>query len=408
MASSAGTPIELSAFDSGDPQDKMASSADSSTEMVSDVNPPMETVAFDLGDKMDIESILDKLDISQLPQELQSIDKQDLKQKFSNAKKSISILLTGKTGSGKSTLINGILGLNVEGKKCAREGDDLKACTTKVEAYQEKIGGIDVMIWDSPGLQDGTENEGEYIKQMKEKCSNRDLTIYCIRISDTRLVSGSDEVKAMKKLTEAFGHDFWKTTIIVLTFANIYRLINMDWYHLTKEQQDVVYKKKIQQWRERIREILTNDINVPNEIIKAIPTVPAGYYKDAHLPCYKFWFSKLFLHCMSTIPTPEGQAALVKMCADRFKHEEDATVEDFTKPIEQQPIIADTDIKRRARAAGLRGAKKGAAVGAIGLIAGPLGLITIPVGAVVWGGIAYTTQVIIYLLAQRKEWHSTK
>ena len=78
--------------------------------------------------------------------------------------------MTGKTGSGKSTPINGILGLNVEGVRQAEEGHDLNPCTTTVEAYYANKGEIDVTVWDSPGLQDGRKNERKYLKQMKEKC----------------------------------------------------------------------------------------------------------------------------------------------------------------------------------------------------------------------------------------------
>ena len=316
MASSADTLIQTVSLDSGDPQEKVGR-----------------------------ESVLAEIDKLELPPELEPINNKELKQIYDNAK-SVSVLVTGTTGSGKSTLINGILGLDVKGKRKAKEGHNLKPCTTKVEAYRVKKGKIVATVWDSPG---GTENEEEYLQQMKEQCSERNLTIYCIKITDTRLVRGSDKVRAMKKLTETFGHDFWKTTIIVLTFANSYQLINKDWKDLDDQEKPLVYERKIQQWSERIRESLTNDINVPDEIVRAIRIVPAGYYREPHLPGYKFWLSNLWFHCISTISTPEGQAALVKMNADRFKQEEDTTEEDFAKSIEEQPLV-DRNVDETAAA----------------------------------------------------------
>ena len=45
----------------------------------------------------------------------------------------ISILVTGRAGSGKSSLVNGILGMNIEEEVAAKENDSntlLKTCTT--------------------------------------------------------------------------------------------------------------------------------------------------------------------------------------------------------------------------------------------------------------------------------------
>lgn len=80
-----------------------------------------------------------------------------------------------------------------------------------------------VIAWDSPGLQDKT-NEEDYLKGMVEETKREggiDLLFYCIRMDETR----SDLKKhfsAIHTITNAFGPAIWKNALIVLTFANMY------------------------------------------------------------------------------------------------------------------------------------------------------------------------------------------
>ena len=175
---------------------------------------------------------------------------------------------------------------------------------------------------------------------MKSECDQRDLTVYCIRISDIRFVRGEDnpDIKAMKKLTKAFGPDFWKTTIIVLTFTNLLEALNEEWKILPPEGKAKEYVAKVRDWEIGIKEILVEDIQVPEKIARNIDIVPAGY-KMLHLPGYPFWLSNLWFHCLSTISTPEKQAALILLSSERFKEKEQITQGDSIIQPEQQPII---------------------------------------------------------------------
>ena len=123
----------------------------------------------------------------------------------------LRILVTGKTGQGKSALINGILGDNI-----AKEGASAEACTTQVEVYEKLINNVAIKVFDSPGLQDRTTNEDEYIEAMRNNCQELSLTLYCTKMINTRLTD--DDKNAMRKLTEAFTENFWNCAIFVLIY----------------------------------------------------------------------------------------------------------------------------------------------------------------------------------------------
>ena len=106
-------------------------------------------------------------------------------------KDGLHILVIGKSGTGKSALVN-----NMIGKKVAKEGDPPHAETTEVTEYV-RLGNH---IYDSPGLQDGADiDEG-----LKDKYKDVDLILYCIKMNDR---IHADDEDAIKKLSRAFRKD---------------------------------------------------------------------------------------------------------------------------------------------------------------------------------------------------------
>ena len=75
----------------------------------------------------------------------------DLVQKWDVEKRRLVLVVAGKAGVGKSTVINNLLGL--KGEKAAKAKRGARSVTTNVEYYEEKVHGITVRIIDTPGLE---------------------------------------------------------------------------------------------------------------------------------------------------------------------------------------------------------------------------------------------------------------
>lgn len=63
----------------------------------------------------------------------------------------MNIVLAGECGTGKSSLINLIIGQNA-----AKTSNDTLACTTAVRSYQVTLDGCNLRLWDTPGLDEGS------------------------------------------------------------------------------------------------------------------------------------------------------------------------------------------------------------------------------------------------------------
>ena len=245
--------------------------------------------------------------------------------------RTIHILITGKTGTGKSALINGIIGTNA-----SKEGGLLNPMTSKVEEYKRTARGVKMLVYDSPGLQDGTKKEKAYLLDMEKKCKSVDLVLYTIRMSDQRINVG--DIEAMKKLTTAFGEEFWARTMFVLTFANEVRD--------PEDPEDdssnqAFFEKRLRTWKEKLPDTVMKKLNVTKKVAKGIPIVPAGYHKNIHLPGCRYWFSQFWRVMFDRMKeyTNDGSTFLLQFNKDRFKRAYEVTAEDLKKAIHEQPIV---------------------------------------------------------------------
>ncbi len=315
------------------------------------------------------------LSADRIPPELKNVDPSKIKHLYDNCR-DIHIVMTGVTGSGKSSLANALLGNSSETSDMFVEGSDLDPCTQEVTGKKSRRNHkIKLTVWDSPGLKDGTskKHQKQYLKEVAGvmRVYGYDLSIHCIK-ADTRFVDGEDNgpVQAMKILTKKYGSEFWKKTVIVLTFADVIELINPEWKRLREEEKIVEFHKQVLKYDYQIRQNLEECAKVKKEIVNQIRIVPAGHYSDPKLLDRSYWLSTLWFQCLDTIPTLDGKASLMRYHQDRFVEEKDSPEKCSIKL--DVPFVPRDFLEFKQKCARI-----GAGIGAFGLF---FALITVPLG----------------------------
>ena len=238
---------------------------------------------------------------------------------------SLRICIFGKLGAGKSTLINSLLN-----RKVAEVGDSLGSVTKKTQDYSGAINkleysrmtiyNIDVMLWDTPGLQDPEVDKESVLNDIKTKISGKvDLYVYCIQMTQTRGEQGDFE--AIRDLTTTLGQAFWTKALFVLTFANEVKVPPSS---EGKSLQDY-FDERLFMWKEFLLKEL-GKAGVESNIAKRIPVIPAGYMKQP-LPILEaadsLWFVEFWRTCLNRIALV-SVPALLTVSLDEFLNERDA------------------------------------------------------------------------------------
>ena len=210
-----------------------------------------------------------------------------------------TIFVIGRTGVGKSTLINSLLG-----KKVAKEtaGCDCSDHDT-LERHEGSFRGISVVIYDTRGLGDPELDTKKLMKKLKKKIKEQDCE-YSVFICQ-RLIDRMDDSaeRFAKLLADHFknNYDVWINSIFVLTNANYYHLKD-DKIHDTKDggidPKKIKMKADIMRWATGFKNLLKK-YDVPEEVILNMPICVAGY-GDPNLPnITEDWMEDLMDHCTS-------------------------------------------------------------------------------------------------------------
>ena len=184
----------------------------------------------------------------------------------------LELLVCGRTGVGKSTLINGLVGQEICEVKGPGLGDYSASTfgpgTTVAKENLLNVGGVIISVWDTPGLQDD-DKDRRYIENMYSKCKNVDLVLFCVDISTIRWADV--DKTAMTSFNDKFGVQFWKRCVLVMTKANLIRVPAKHRENKSRYLADLYHDLQ------RLFQSQLIDLGLSESEARSIPAVALGY-----------------------------------------------------------------------------------------------------------------------------------
>lgn len=193
-----------------------------------------------------------------------------------------NILVIGRTGVGKSTLINAMFGA-VKAK--ATHGT--KSVTSDVQVCEGEHDGFKFKFYDTPGLRD---TGGKSCRNILLDVANRshfDRILICTKLQDKA------DPRMFSELASRLHADVWKRTVVVLTFANHFITLKS-----VKESNDLENEVKVQ-----VNDLKGNIVNLLSknsikiEVLDEIPFCIAGLIDEKGLPTTEDWLTALWDKC---------------------------------------------------------------------------------------------------------------
>ena len=209
------------------------------------------------------------------------------------------VLIIGRTGVGKSTLINNLLG-----KEVASVGHTLQSETPEVYQHESSVEGVSIVVYDTPGLGDikGEEEEEIHLDIIQSllKEGKIHLILYCFQMNQT--IMSSSLVGTLKKY-KRIGVD-WKRTVIALTFA--------DALYASKSEQDCSYFKmslffddRLAFLQRELRKELVERVGVQSGVAERLKICPTALLPKDILPNGNPWYVPLWLDIVEIMSPAE-------------------------------------------------------------------------------------------------------
>jgi hypothetical protein len=197
------------------------------------------------------------------------------------SKRRLTFLIAGRTGVGKSSTVNSLLGRQV-----APVGD-YEPTTFQVQQYPVELEGVPFNVVDTPGLCDDLEERDQdsvYLGKMQSAIKEFHSLWFVSELDATRV--SSDEKRAIKLLSQAFQDKgrIWQSAIIVFTFAG--RVAAGDFSAVLAKRTELIR-----------REIA---VHAGSEIAAKVPSVAVENKADT-TPDGKAWRGELYVKVLTSM-----------------------------------------------------------------------------------------------------------
>ena len=240
-----------------------------------------------------------------------------------NRGKTLNILVIGEQGSGKTTLVNNLLG-----EEIAKEEEDASV----ISSFKGVVKGVSVTVYEASSL--SVEDE-QGRRQLKELVLSGSITfiLYCFKMSETRM---------RQSLTDTFrvfnsAGVNWSKTVIALTFADsvpVPKAMRRDPNFNMKQH----FFMRVKEWKDQVHRVLTSEVGVPTQTAGLLAMLPTTGDPDELLPNGEEWCSTLWSALLAA-PTNEFVKQSLAMNHDSVLEPHAAQYYAVTASSDQQQVF---------------------------------------------------------------------
>ena len=199
-------------------------------------------------------------------------------QNWKARRRNFKILVIGDCGSGKTTLVNNLLG-----EEIAQDH-----APSILSIFHGVFQGVPVTVHETSGLENpDAEGNAGYMNELRALLSGGevDVIIYCFKATETRM---RDSLVRSLQRYHSMGLD-WRKTVIALTFADVLPIPKSARQDRSYDQARY-FNTRVAEWKQMIAQTLTNQIGVPIRAVEGLKLAPTTGDYEEELPNQEQWF----------------------------------------------------------------------------------------------------------------------